>query len=143
MNKKDQSDSNANRHFLVLVVEDELALRLIMRKQLNQFGFNVDFAEDGIAAFRQVEKKEYCLIFMDIQMPHMNGIQATAVIRNYEEEQGSAPTPIIATAAGGATKKLCLAVGMTDYLQKPVTREKLKQVLERWECKKSSCEIVD
>jgi CheY-like chemotaxis protein len=126
----------------ILVVEDERALRLLMRTQLEQFGFKVDQADDGIAAVRQFENNRYCLIFMDIQMPHMNGLQTTAVIRSHEKQLCRKPTPIIATTAGGANRELCLIVGMSDYLEKPVDMKKLERVLEKWKCNSGCADLV-
>lgn len=118
----------------VLVVEDEGALRMLMTGQLEQLGFSVDSAEDGIAAVRLYETNRYCMIFMDIEMPKMNGLQATAAIRSHEKQLHLKPLPIIATTAGGASRELCLTIGMTDYLDKPIDLPKLKRVIEKWTC---------
>jgi CheY-like chemotaxis protein len=131
----DTKDSNYTEALVIpsiLVVDDEKALRLLMRIQLEQFGFKVDQSEHGIAAVRQFENNRYCLIFMDIQMPHMNGLQATAAIRSHEKQLRRTPTPIIATTAGGASRELCLTVGMSDYLEKPIDMKKLERILEKW-----------
>ncbi|HEY9732855.1 MAG TPA: response regulator [Drouetiella sp.] len=122
----------------VLVVDDDRALRFLMSKMLRLLGFEVDQAEDGMEAIRRFETKHYCLIFMDIQMPRLNGLQATTAIRLHEQQLRRTPTPIIAVTAGGATRELCLELGMTDYLAKPVEMKMLEMVLGRW--KRSSSE---
>ncbi|MBS1956582.1 MAG: response regulator [Cyanobacteria bacterium SZAS-4] len=126
----------------ILVVDDDSALRWLMCKQLELCGFDVDQAENGLVAVRLFENNRYCLIFMDIQMPHMDGLQATAAIRCHEEQMRREPTPIIATTAGGASREVCLRVGMSDYLAKPVDMDKLELVLKRWKCSSSSAEFV-
>lgn len=123
-----------------LVVDDDRALRFLMCKMLRLFGFEVDEAADGMEAVRCFENKHYCLIFMDIQMPGLNGLQATAAIRSHEDQLRRTATPIVAITAGGATRELCLKIGMTDYLTKPVEIKKLEMVLDRW--KLSTSEIV-
>jgi len=126
----------------ILVVDDDRAIRLLMCKQLELFGFKVDQAEDGLEAVRLFENNRYCVIFMDIQMPRLNGLQATAAIRHHEEQLCWKPTPIIATTSGGASRELCLTVGMSDYLAKPVDIEKLEIVLEKWKCRNSCAQLV-
>ncbi|MBS1953295.1 MAG: response regulator [Cyanobacteria bacterium SZAS-4] len=108
-----------------LVVEDDSTIRKIMCLQLKIFGLKVDHAQNGVEAVRCVENRRYDMIFMDIQMPEMNGIDATAWIRNHEVSNGHAPVPIVATTAGGATKQQCLDAGMNGYIEKPVDIHKL------------------
>lgn len=133
----------ANEHYSkILVVEDEQALRFLMRKQLEQLGFEVDVAENGLEAIRYFEDSRYLLIFMDIQMPYMDGLMATAAIRSHEHQLYRTPTPIIATTSGGASRELCLTVGMSDYLAKPVKIEQLKAVLEQYSCNKGRIEVA-
>jgi CheY-like chemotaxis protein len=113
-----------------LVVEDDLTIRKIMLIQLKLFALKVDCAQNGIEAVRFVENCRYDIIFMDIQMPEMNGIEATATIRNHEVSQGHPPTVIVATTAGGATKEQCLDAGMNGYVEKPVDINKLIDVFQ-------------
>ncbi|HEY9684335.1 MAG TPA: response regulator [Drouetiella sp.] len=112
-----------------LVVDDDHTIRKIMRLQLKPFGLKVDVAEDGAQAVQHARNFRYDVIFMDIQMPKMNGIVATTAIRNLEVEHGYAPAHIIATTGGGATREQCLDAGMNDYLQKPVGFDKLVEIL--------------
>jgi len=129
MEQDDSSNANSKRHFQVLVVDDDPSVRLIMSKQLEQFGIKVDCAANGFEAVRQVENSQYVLIFMDIQMPHMNGLEAAEAIRTHEKTKGHPSVPIIATTAGGATVEQCMEVGMTGFLKKPVDSGQLEQIL--------------
>ncbi len=108
-----------------LVVEDDSTIRKIMCLQLKIFGLKVDHAQNGVEAVRCVENRRYDMIFMDIQMPEMNGIDATATIRNHELSNGHPPVPIVATTAGGATRQQCLDAGMNGFIEKPVDIGKL------------------
>ncbi len=108
-----------------LVVEDDSTIRKIMCLQLKIFGLKVDHAQNGVEAIRCVENRRYDMIFMDIQMPEMNGIDATTTIRNHESSNGHPPVPIVATTAGGASKQECLDAGMNGFIEKPVDIDKL------------------
>lgn len=121
--------SNTKRGLVFLVVDDDQTIRKIMRLQLKAFGLRIDVAEDGEEAVKYAKNSRYDVIFMDIQMPRMNGITAATSIRSLEAEQGYAPAHIVATTAGGATRQQCLDAGMNDYLQKPVGFEMVINVL--------------
>jgi len=69
---------------------------------------------------------------MDLDMPVMNGFEATAAIRAHELEHGLISIPIIAITAGDTTKESCLAAGMSDFAQKPILIEDLKNLLKAW-----------
>ena len=102
----------------VLVVEDIALNQLLMRTLLDDFGFECDIAGNGKIAIEKMESKKYDLILMDLQMPEMNGFEATEYIRN----QMKSKVPIIALTADVTTVDLakCKAVGMDDYIAKPV-----------------------
>ena len=116
----------------VLLVEDNLVNQLVAKRLLEKAGTNVEIAANGLEAVAAVERKHYDLVFMDIQMPEMDGYQATAEIRR---RQGRARhTPIIALTAHAMPedRQRCLAAGMDDYLSKPVAPEDLQGALRRW-----------
>jgi PAS domain S-box-containing protein len=102
----------------ILVVEDIVLNQLLMRTLLEDFGFELDIAENGKIAIEKLRAKTYDLILMDLQMPEMNGFDATDYIRNTMNLQ----IPIIALTADVTTVDLakCKAVGMDDYIAKPV-----------------------
>ncbi|RTL36674.1 MAG: response regulator [Candidatus Melainabacteria bacterium] len=122
-------NDTGKRGLKFLVVDDDQTIRKIMQIQLKIFGLRVDVAHDGVQAVQLVLGCRYDVIFMDIQMPNMNGILAAETIRSHELEHGHAPAYIIATTAGGATPEQCFDAGMNDYLMKPVGFTKVVDVL--------------
>ncbi len=107
----------------VLIVEDIALNQLLMKTILDDFGFQHDIAENGKIAIEKLKTNDYDIILMDLQMPEMNGFQATHFIRNEMKSQ----IPIIALTADVTTVDLnkCLAVGMDDYIAKPVDEKLL------------------
>lgn len=106
------------RNIKVLVVEDIALNQLLMKTLLDDFGFERDIASNGKIAIEKLQAKSYDIILMDLQMPEMNGFEATAFIRNNMNSK----IPIIALTADVTTVDLakCKAVGMNDYIAKPV-----------------------
>ncbi|MBC7845155.1 MAG: PAS domain S-box protein [Flavobacterium sp.] len=106
------------RNIKVLVVEDMPLNQLLMKTLLDDFGFERDIAENGKIAIEKLEKEDYDVVLMDLQMPVMNGFEATEYIRNTM----NLDIPIIALTADVTTVDLakCKAVGMNDYIAKPV-----------------------
>jgi len=107
-----------NNNIRVLVVEDIPLNQLLMKTLLDDFGFERDMAENGKIAIEKLKSKEFDIILMDLQMPEMNGFEATDFIRNRMHSD----IPIIALTADVTTVDLakCKAVGMNDYIAKPV-----------------------
>jgi PAS domain S-box-containing protein len=106
------------RNIKVLVVEDIILNQLLMKTLLDDFGFEHDIAGTGKIAIEKLQDKSYDIILMDLQMPEMNGFEATRYIRNQMNSQ----IPIIALTADVTTTDLekCKLVGMNDYISKPV-----------------------
>ena len=106
------------RNIKVLVVEDMALNQLLMKTLLDDFGFERDIADNGKIAIEKMQSKSYDVILMDLQMPEMNGFEATDYIRN----KMNSKIPIIALTADVTTVDLakCRAVGMNDYIAKPV-----------------------
>ncbi|HUW05088.1 MAG TPA: ATP-binding protein [Williamwhitmania sp.] len=106
------------KNIKVLVVEDIALNQLLMKTLLDDFGFDRDIAENGEIAIEKLQNKSYDVILMDLQMPVMNGFEATEYIRNKMHSK----IPIIALTADVTTVDLakCKAVGMNDYIAKPV-----------------------
>jgi two-component system, sensor histidine kinase and response regulator len=115
----------------VLVVDDEPINQEIMRYLLVQTGLEVDVAADGMEAFERVKAKSYALIFMDVNMPVMGGLEAASRMRDLP---GYAHTPIIAVTADTSDEEqaACLKAGMTDHLGKPTGQDRLYRVTLRW-----------
>ncbi len=106
------------KNIRVLVVEDIALNQLLMKTLLDDFGFERDIAANGKIAIEKLLNKSYDIILMDLQMPEMNGFEATEYIRNKMKSK----IPIIALTADVTTVDLakCKAVGMNDYIAKPV-----------------------
>jgi PAS domain S-box-containing protein len=107
-----------NKNIKVLVVEDIALNQLLMKTLLDDFGFERDIAANGKIAIEKLQDRSYDIILMDLQMPVMNGFEATAYIRN----KMNSAIPIIALTADVTTVDIekCKAIGMNDYIAKPV-----------------------
>jgi signal transduction histidine kinase len=118
----------------ILVVEDNPINEKILAHLLQRRGLTVDTVSNGRDAVGMVLNTRYSIVFMDCQMPEMDGYQATGEIR-FLEGQGALPrTPIVAMTANALAgdRELCLRAGMDDYLSKPLTVPELEGVLSLW-----------
>jgi len=117
----------------VLVVEDNPVNQRLTSRLLEKRGHRVTVTANGREAVESVEKQTFDLILMDVQMPEMDGFEATAVIRE-REKRNSAHTPIIALTAHAmkGDQERCLAAGMDGYLTKPIRSQELDEVLEKY-----------
>ncbi|PCI28802.1 MAG: histidine kinase [SAR324 cluster bacterium] len=113
----------------VLVVDDYLINQELTKEFLEKMGCSVDLADDGEEALLCLDTMEYDLIFMDIQMPQLDGYQATQKIRQAEKKDKH--TPIIALTANALSgdREKCLRAGMDDYLGKPVRCREIEELL--------------
>lgn len=116
----------------VLVVEDNDALLRLFVISLNRLGIDCDKAVNAEEALKHHLQKQYLLIFMDIDLPGMNGINAAIAIRKHELKHNLRPVVIIGISAGEVTKKECLAVGMNDFCQKPILQDTMITLLQTW-----------
>ena len=118
----------------VLVAEDNPVNRMVIEGMLAARGVAVDVAENGREAIERVRDGVYAAVFMDCQMPELDGYAATAGIRAAEAEAGGPRLPIVATTAHAMAgdRERCLQAGMDDYLSKPLRPEELDRVLARW-----------
>jgi len=119
----------------VLAAEDNRINQLVLQKMVAHLPIDLDFANNGIEAIEKIRATRYDVVFMDISMPEMDGIEATAIIRQFEVETGIPKTPIIALTAhamAGDSNRF-LAAGMDHYLTKPLQKSvieaKLNEVL--------------
>ncbi len=129
----------------VLVAEDNLVNQQVAMAMLKKLGCQVDLAANGREAVDSVSAHSYDLIFMDCQMPEMDGYAATAEILRLEKEAGMQHTPIVALTANAlqGDREKCLAAGMDDYLSKPFKEKQIGAVLERWLSKQPLPEVAD
>jgi CheY-like chemotaxis protein/HPt (histidine-containing phosphotransfer) domain-containing protein len=113
----------------VLLVEDVDTNRLLARELLQKFGCTVDTAVNGKEAIQAVESRNYDIVFMDCQMPIMNCFDATRKLREQNDD-----TVIVALTAHAFAEEIdrCMAVGMNDFISKPINSEILKEVLDKW-----------
>jgi CheY-like chemotaxis protein len=124
---REESDRQPLRSLSVLVVEDEPINLKMVALTLGKMGHKVDVAYDGREAVDKAKAGDYDAIFMDLQLPEINGLEATRILR-----RGGITAPIIAMT--GMTMKgdreLCLEAGMTDHIPKPIERDRITQVLD-------------
>jgi two-component system sensor histidine kinase/response regulator len=116
----------------VLVVDDNAVNQLVASRMLERLGCRVDIAGDGLKALEMVTAASYDIIFMDCQMPVMDGYEATAAIRH---DQPPGTHHIIVAMTAGAMqgdRERCLEAGMDDYISKPVNKSEVVAVLKRY-----------
>ena len=118
----------------ILLAEDIKANQLVIKALLTKLGATVDIAENGRIALEKVTGSPYDLVFMDGQMPEMDGYEATRKIRKLEEASNAPHRTIIAMTAGvmPGDREACLDAGMDDYVAKPISDTILRAILDRW-----------
>jgi len=123
----------------LLLAEDDPNNRKALGLLLQWANFSIEFAENGLQAVEMWEQGEYDLVLMDIQMPHMNGFEATRAIRKKERERGG-HIPIVAMTAHAfkEDEERCLAGGMDYYISKPIDINKCVQLIRQIIGQKSS-----
>jgi CheY-like chemotaxis protein len=116
----------------ILVVEDNPINCVVIRKMLEKLGHSVDLVSDGNTAIRRIQETECDLVFMDVNMPGLDGLEATRIVRGLPEARAN--VPIIALTASSLVndRQACLQAGMNDFLSKPVSLDALRKVVERW-----------
>ncbi|MDB5656802.1 MAG: Hpt sensor hybrid histidine kinase [Tardiphaga sp.] len=115
----------------ILVVDDNDINRLVVKKMLAEFNMEVSEARDGLEAIERVSKSVYDAILMDMQMPNMDGLTATAAIRVHGGWHQCVPIIAFTANAFADDEKICLTSGMTDFLAKPVRKQQLVKALLR------------
>ncbi|WP_148624364.1 response regulator [Aliarcobacter cryaerophilus] len=112
-----------------LVVEDNEINQLVTSKMLESIGFDIDIANDGLEAVNMANKSNYDIVFMDLQMPNMDGFEATKKIREFNKN-----TPIVALSAAvmDKDKELTSLAGMNNHLAKPLLRSELESILKQY-----------
>ncbi|MBI5593197.1 MAG: response regulator [Deltaproteobacteria bacterium] len=136
-----------DRKARILLAEDNITNQQVALGILKKLGLNADTVANGAEALKALETLPYDLVFMDVQMPVMDGFKATRILRKWKPKTGevdihrissakyrASRIPIIAMTAHAMhdDRKLCLEAGMDDYVSKPVTPQALAAVLEKW-----------
>jgi signal transduction histidine kinase/ActR/RegA family two-component response regulator len=133
--EQQEFDSNPSQYNCrVLLAEDNITNQIVAEGMLELFGCRVDLVANGKEACQAVKDHKYDIIFMDCQMPELDGYSATGKIREFEKQTGASRTPIVALTAHamGGDRERCLIAGMDDYLSKPLHANQLQAVLEKW-----------
>jgi CheY-like chemotaxis protein/HPt (histidine-containing phosphotransfer) domain-containing protein len=123
----------------VLLCDDNVVNQKVALRLLQQMGYQAELAVNGIEALAALARQPYDIVFMDVMMPEMGGLEATRIIRERQQQRERFPTyktPIIVVAmtanAMQGDREKCLAAGMDDYLAKPVRLEDVRAIIERW-----------
>ncbi len=127
----DPEDLHSRYPVKILVAEDNRTNQKLMLQTLNYYGYLPALAKNGLEALEALKKEEYHLIFMDIQMPEMDGLEATRIInRTYKNDR-----PVIVAMTASALieeKELCFMAGVDDYLSKPAKIENIGEMIQKW-----------
>ena len=126
----------------ILLCDDNLINQKVATRLLGQMGYTPTIAGNGIEALQAIEAAPFDLVFMDVMMPEMDGLEATREIRLRQQDRAThqnfkSPMIIVAMTASAmpGDREKCLASGMDDYLSKPVRPEDVRAVIERWAAK--------
>jgi PAS domain S-box-containing protein len=127
------SEHAADRMLKILVAEDNRVNQKVVLRMLSQLGYSADLVENGLEVLNALKKQHYDLIFMDLQMPEMGGLEATQ--RIFQEWDATERPIVIALTANALSedRDRCLAVGMSEHIGKPLRLNILKSVLERYD----------
>ncbi|MDN5128605.1 PAS domain S-box protein [Aliarcobacter butzleri] len=129
LNSSDEINIKLIKKQKALLVEDNEINQIVASKMLKNIGFEVDIANDGLEAVDMAKKSRYAIVFMDLQMPNMDGFEATEKIREFDKE-----TPIIALSAAvmQKDKELTSKAGMNDHLTKPIIKKQLQNTISKY-----------
>ena len=116
----------------ILVAEDGLINQKILLRMLEQAGCTADVVPNGLQAIEAVEAVKYDIVFMDVHMPEMDGLEATRKIVNSHRASGRPKIIALTADAMSGDKEKCIEAGMDDYISKPVRLEDVLSILKRW-----------
>jgi PAS domain S-box-containing protein len=116
----------------ILVAEDNKVNQMVTLRMLQKMGCEVELASNGAAAVHRVAAKRYDVVLMDVNMPEVDGLEATRQIRQMPAGQSGIPIVALTASATKEDRDACLAAGMNDYLSKPIELQSLRRALDRW-----------
>ena len=126
-------DNKAFSEVSILLVEDDVVSQLVMKRLCKNAGCKIRVASNGFEALEILEQEQFDMIFMDVQMPGMNGIEVTKIIREKESLTGDHINIIATTAyAMNGDRDKCIDSGMDDYISKPIDFVKLKEIINKY-----------
>jgi CheY-like chemotaxis protein len=119
----------------ILIAEDDKINQRLAILIFDQIGLKCDMVSNGMEAFEMYRQNKYDLIFMDMQMPEMNGLDATRRIRKFENDSGTkSGVFIVALTASGFSEKNeeCIEAGMNEFMEKPLRKKVLQNLIIHW-----------
>jgi signal transduction histidine kinase len=124
----------ARRRVRILLAEDNLINQAVALKNFERLGYSADIASNGVEALKALRSSPYDIVFMDVEMPEMDGLQATRLIRSGAAGDGVVKIAIVAMTAHAmrGDREKFLGAGMTDYITKPIDPKVLAATIERW-----------
>ncbi len=117
----------------ILIAEDNPTNQMLVLRMLERLGYKADVATDGLEVLAALERRHYDVVLMDVQMPEMDGLEATRRIRVQEAETTQSPVHIVAMTANAmqGDREMCIAAGMNDYVSKPIRVDALVDALNQ------------
>jgi two-component system, sensor histidine kinase and response regulator len=122
------------QNVLILLVDDNVINQKIALKIVSKMGYRADVAQNGQEAIEVLNEVDYNLVFMDCQMPILDGYEATRIIRNETFKTINPKVPIVAMTAHAmkGAKEQCIAAGMDDYISKPIAPDTIAEMIRKW-----------
>jgi len=115
-----------------LLAEDNATNQIVAAMTLRNLGCEVDIAANGLEAMQMIEKSSYDIVFMDCEMPQVDGFEATIAIRRRHDSKSQLPIIAVTAQAMQGDRERCLAAGMNDYISKPARLEDFSAILQKW-----------
>lgn len=131
------------RPYRILLVEDNVDNQVILKRNLRKAGYQVDLASDGFEAVEAARIYQYAMILMDLEMPRMDGFEATTHIRADEPEGRRVPIVALTAHAVDGYRQRCIAAGMVDYVTKPINYERLATITRQHVDTRPTVLVVD
>jgi len=133
--KEQETDNNAaTKNLHILLAEDNIINQKVAVTILKKMGYKIEIAENGLVALDQFQNNKFDIILMDMQMPKMDGLEASRQIRTFEKEKNQKEIPIISMTANAmkADMEKCLNAGMNDFISKPFKQEQLLKIIHKY-----------